>query len=66
MKLAEDEADVSVVVAATPLLSAGWSWSSAALLEFVEGALLGLGVARLRLLLAGVLRGPRGLPLGQP
>jgi hypothetical protein len=67
--LAEDGADVSVAVAvaatAAPLLSAGWSWSRAPL-AFVEGALLGLGVARLRLLLEGVLRGPRGLPLGQP
>ena len=32
----------------------------------VEGAFLGLGVDFLRLLVEGVVRGPRGLPLGQP
>jgi hypothetical protein len=41
------------------------SWSEAVEV-LVEGALLGLGVDFLRLLVDGVVRGPRGLPLGQP
>lgn len=59
--LEEDDVDASVM----PLLSGDWPASTTPL-EVVEDAPLGFGVAFFLLLLEGVLRGPRGLPLGQP
>lgn len=64
MTLAEDDVEASAAAGA-PLLSDEWSWSTA-VLGTVDDALLGFGVGLLRLLVDGVLRGPRGLPLGQP
>ena len=64
MTLADDGVDAFALVA-TPLLS-GDCTASAVAFALEEDAALGLGAAFFLLLLVGVLRGPRGLPLGQP
>lgn len=64
MTLADEEADAFALVA-TPLLSGDCTKSVAALAP-VEDAALDFGAAFFLLLLVGVLRGPRGLPFGQP
>ena len=64
MTLADEDVEGFALVA-TPLLSGDCAGSTFGL-AVVEDAALGLGAALFLLVVVGVLRGPRGLPLGQP